>query len=179
MVLHVVPIAALSSNSNIDVRNAAPPHVIETPAPIAASSWDTRFNFDGLLTFSPKLNNYVQLFRSGAIEAVDTTLLEPYEPYPDFVPVGAFEQRITAATARFVSFQRKLGFVPPIFVMLTLVGVTTGPQTLSHHSIDRDVLILPDVVVQNFDSSIDQVLQPIFDTVAQSAGLSESPAKKK
>ena len=184
MILHVVPIAALSSSTTIDVRMAVPPHVIETPAPIAASSWNTRFNFDGLLIFSSNLSNYVQLFRSGAIEAVDTTLLEPYEGYPDFVPVGAFEQQITVAVHRYVVFQRKLGLVPPFFVMLTLVGVkgfkaTTGPQTLGYYSIDRDVLILPDVAIEGFDSSIGQILKPIFDTVAQSAGLPESPSTGK
>ena len=68
--------------------------------------------------------------------------------------------------------------------MLTLVDVkgfkaTTGPQSLGYHSIDRDVLILPDVAVQDFTSSIEQILKPIFDTVAQSAGLPESPAKRK
>ena len=113
MILHVVPIAALSSNASIDVRMAAPPHVMESPAPIGTSSWDTRFNFDGLLIFNSKLNNYVQLFRSGAIEAVDTTLLEPYEGYADFVPVGAFEQQITAAVDRYVAFRGNLGLCHP------------------------------------------------------------------
>jgi hypothetical protein len=184
LVLHIVPAAALSSSANVDVKMAAPPQVLETPAPIAATAWDTRFNFDGLLIFSPNLNNYVQLFRSGAIEAVDTTILEPYKGYPDFVPVGAFERQITAAVVSYLAFQRKLGLVPPIFVMLTLIGVkgfkaTTGPQSLGYHSIDRDILILPDVAVENFEANIARVLKPIFDTVAQSAGLRESPGNQR
>lgn len=135
------------------------------------------------MIFSSNLNNYVQLFRNGAIEAIDTTVLEPYAGYPDFVPVGAFEQRITAAVAQYVAIQKKLGFGPPVFVMLTMIGVkgfkaSTGPQTLGYHSIDRDVLILPDVAVEDFNSSIEQIMKPIFDTVAQSAGLPESPSNR-
>jgi len=183
VILHAVPIAALSSSTNIDIRMAAPPNVVETPAPIAVTAWDTRFNFDGLLVYSPKPNgNYVQVFRSGAIEAVDTTILEPYGGWPDFVPVGAFEQRISAAVARYAAFQKQLGLLPPIFVMLTLIGVkgfkaTIGPQSLGHYTIDRDVLFLPDVAFEDFGQPIDQTLKPIFDTVAQSAGLAESPRR--
>jgi hypothetical protein len=146
---------------------------------MAAGGWDTRFNFDGLLTFSSRLNNYVQLFRSGAMEAVDTTLLEPYEPYPNFVSTSEFEKRVTSAVLRYIEFLKKLGLVPPVFVMVTLLGVkgfkaTTGPRTFSAHSIDRDTLILPDVMIESYESSVGPILKPIFDTVAQSAGLSES-----
>src|ERR1039458_6004097 len=113
---------------------------------MAAGGWDTRFNFDGLLTFSSRLNNYVQLFRSGAMEAVDTTLLEPYEPYPNFVSTSEFEKRVTSAVLRYIEFLKKLGLVPPVFVMVTLLGVkgfkaTTGPRTFSAHSIDRQRLM--------------------------------------
>jgi hypothetical protein len=34
------------------------------------SSCGHRFNFDGFLTYSPATRNYVQLFRSGILEAV-------------------------------------------------------------------------------------------------------------
>jgi len=180
VVLHIVPITALGSDSNIDIRRAAPPHSM-VPAPIGAGSWDSRFNFDGLLIFSPKLPNYVQLFRSGAVEAVDTKLLEPYEPYPDFVPIGAFEQRISGAAATYIDYMRTLQLLPPFFVMLTLIGVkgfraSTGPRTLGHYGIDRDVLILPEVLLERYELSL-QDLKPVFDTLAQAAGLPESPTR--
>jgi hypothetical protein len=146
---------------------------------MSATGWDTRFNFDGLLTFSQRLNNYVQLFRSGAIEAVDTTHLEPYEPYGDFVSTSAFENLLVGSVARYVAFQKKLGLTPPVFVMVTLLGVkgfkaTTGPRTFGQHTIDRDALILPEVMMESFDAPIGRLLKPIFDTVAQSAGLPQS-----
>jgi hypothetical protein len=183
LILHIVPIASLSSTATVDVRLAAPPNVVETPRPLASPSWDTRFNFDGLLTFNTRLSSYVQLFRSGAIEAIDTELLTPFGPYGDFVSTGAFEKRTLEGVALYVEFQKRLGLTPPFFVLISFLGVrgfkaSTGPSTLSGYSIDRDSLILPDVMIESLDSPIAQVLKPVFDTVAQSAGLPESPGSK-
>lgn len=180
VVLHVVPIASLSSATTIDVKAAAPPNVIETTAPIASPSWDTRFNFDGLLSFNSRTNNYVQLFRSGAMEAIDTTLLTLYDPYPDFVSITELKKRITAAVLRCIKLQIELGLLPPAVVMVTLLGVKGFKAinrfpTFGSYSIDHDTLILPDVMIESLESSLfEQILRPIFDTVAQSAGLSES-----
>jgi len=179
VILHLVPIGSLGSAATIDVRAAAPPNVLETPVPMAATSWDLRFNFDGLLTFSQRLNNYVQLFRTGAIEAVDTTHLQSIERYGDFISTSAFENLLVNAVTRYAAFQSRLGLMPPVFVMVTLLGVkgfkaTTGPRTLGSHTIDRDVLILPDITMEGFEEPIGTLLKPIFDIVAQSAGLAES-----
>jgi Putative DNA-binding domain len=180
VILHIVPISALGTNSNIDIKRAAPPQSI-VPAPISTGSWDSRFNFDGLLIFGPTTPNYVQIFRSGTVEAVDTRLLEPYEPYPDFVPLGAFEQRISSAAAAYIAYMKNLQLTPPFFLMLTLIGVkgfkaSTGPQTLGHYGIDRDVLILPEILLERDELSFLD-LKPVFDTLAQAAGLPEAPMR--
>ena len=69
--------------------------------------------------------------------------------------------------------------------MLSLLGVknfrvTTGPQNFSPDPIDRDSLILPDILVEEFaDAAVavnqaSKILKPVFDAVAQAAGLAGS-----
>jgi hypothetical protein len=70
----------------------------------------------------------------------------------------------------------RLELTPPLFVMITLMGVK-GCRLWTeqvHESMiipfDRDVLVLPDSVVQNFDDQAEMVLKPAFDAMWQAAG---------
>jgi hypothetical protein len=136
--------------------------------------------------------NYSQLFRSGAIEGLEVTALDMKEwrkftryERPDFISFTAFENEVIKATANFLQVQKRLGVLPPIFIMLSLLGVknfrvATGPQSFSSDAIDRDSLILPDVLLDEFaDAAVavnqaSTILTPVFDAVAQAEGLAGS-----
>ena len=46
-----------------------------------------------------------------------------------------------------------------------------GPQRFtSRHTIDRDILLVPDQLIDDYAKSLDEALHPIFDAVWQSAG---------
>jgi len=65
--------------------------------------------------------------------------------------------------------------------MLTLsgfVGYSMAARVNRYTSepapLDRDVLIVPDVLIEDFDSTIASKVRPVFDMVWNSAGWSES-----
>ena len=142
--------------------------------------WDRRFNFDGFLTFSRFHGNYVQLFRSGAIEAVDTTALnvrytEGIDPQGLRVDLRVLEDRVIEAVVQYMGVLRQINIQTPVFIMVTVVGVkgrrltTAHAYVLTDNVIDRDVLILPDIMVEELSLTAESYLRPIFDAIAKSA----------
>ena len=74
-------------------------------APISADyGSNLRFNFDGILTYeqydrTKPAVSYLQLFRNGIVESVNTTLFEP-DDTPPLIPSIIFEQDIIKALER-------------------------------------------------------------------------------
>ena len=60
--------------------------------------------------------------------------------------------------------------------MLSLLGVfgyrmDTGPSRLSSFPIDRDALVLPEVMIETFECDPADVMKPLFDVIWNAAGL--------
>lgn len=180
IVLHVVPIDSVNITIPLNIseiyqhRN----HLV----PIGMNNWSShRINFDGVLTFShyssPSMcYAYVQAFTSGAIEAVDTYLLEERDG-KKIIPHIAFEKAVISALDHYVRFQETLGLNPPLFVLTTLLDVKDYTLDVRHSSprpIDRQILLLPDIVVENYTEERPTVLRPAFDAVWQAAGFLRS-----
>lgn len=192
VILHSVPLAALHPTFRLEL-SPLQNTLRMLLRPMATKNWDTRFNFDGFLSYSPN-NNYVQLFRSGAIEAIEVNLLDLKEwrkltrfTDPDFIAFTDFEDRLINDVSSYTQLQKRIAIGPPVFIMISFLGVkgfrvTTGPASFGGHTIDRDALILPDVVMNDFvdaPSATQQagsLLKPVFDALAQAGGLPGSPS---
>ena len=143
-----------------------------------------QINLHGRGTAQEK-TGYVQVFRSGVIEAVDTSVLEA-----DVLLSGEersisspwHEHKLMGAINRFLRLLRNIGVQPPVFTMISMLGVLGyslhSPQSWRRHfsfQVERDALILPEVQVETYQYDIDVLLRPIFDMLYQSAGLPRSP----
>lgn len=188
LALHVVPLGALDGRVDVGI----PPFVRHEylPKPIGGNaSWGS-FNFDGWLTWAPggtegRASSYALLYRSGIIEAVSSEALRSHAN-PAWIPSTAYELETIQALASYLELQRRLGTEPPVVVLLSLVGVArmtlaVGPRltirALSHgrdHSIDRDALLVPELLVENFDTAADQILRPAFDAIWNACGWDRS-----
>jgi Putative DNA-binding domain len=188
VVLHLLPVVALDPTTRIDT---APLRCqTEKLPPINANGWNNRHNLDGFLVHSGHGNpqtptTYLQVFRSGAIEAVESMLLE-YNNHHDrrsgaepqnLIGSIAVERILIVALQKFLKVEQELGLEPPIFVMLSLVAVK-GYGILSEwthyestYRFDRDTLLLPDTVMESYDEPADKLLQPAFDAMWQAAGF--------
>lgn len=174
IILHIVPFGAFNPAARFDVSLLA--NDAERLQPMSVMPWNYRHNFDGYLSFKNSLS-YLQVFRNGIIEAADAYLLEPDDSGLK-IPHVLFERELLDALSRFLSIQRQLGVEPPFFIMLTLLGVSGYTMSVNTSSItypiDRDALILPEIIVENFECNPSEVMKPIFDAIWNAVGLPQS-----
>lgn len=187
-VLHLLPLSALDPTTRIDVsplqyRNSDFPPM----APYQLQGWGARFNLDGILVTGTAGNpsvpaSYLQLFRSGAIEAVESMMLRSlHEREAGLDPViatGPFENVLIVALDRYLRLLELVQVEPPVCVLLSLVGVRGYRLALpdrmidgvSHYQVDRDTLLLPEAMMQGYEEPADKLLQPAFDAIWQCVG---------
>lgn len=77
LVLHLIPLGAFDPAARFDLSSLQ--RETDNFRPMRASAWNgPRHNFDGMYTYATQeklARAYVQLFRSGIVEAVDTSML--------------------------------------------------------------------------------------------------------
>ena len=174
IILHIIPFDAFNPAARFDMSLIVNDN--EGLRPMSVISRDARYNLDGYLSFKNSLS-YLQVFRNGIIEAVDADLLEPNDNRLK-IPHILFERELLDALPRFLSIQRQLGVEPPFFIMLSLLGVSdytiSANTPIFTYPIDRDDLILPEIIVENFECNPSEIMKPIFDAVWNAVGLPQS-----
>lgn len=183
IVVHLLPIISFNPAQNYDIDEiASQPGKMK---PMYCSGWSNRYNLDGLLVYSggrgQLSHSYVQLFRNGIIEAVEGLLLEPHEGTL-LIPSIAYEREMIASLADYLSTLQTLNVEPPIFVFVDMLGVKGYSMSDSggrfwgrdRHTIDRDALLLPEIIVDSYDVSAEQILRPCFDSIWNACGLPRS-----
>lgn len=144
---------------------------------------DTRPNFDGLLVMVPnKMRTgetiwlgYIQVFRSGAIEEVDSSSFPKHLtawPEANVIPSSVFEGMIIRGVERRLALLKELDIKSPVQVHLSVLGVKgyflwfeskqdsfgiDASEQLedlrelpAKNAIDRDDLLLPGVLMDDF-----------------------------
>ncbi|MFC1592992.1 hypothetical protein ACFL4C_03155 [Candidatus Omnitrophota bacterium] len=184
IVLHLIPIISFNPAQSYDIGKVASHH--EKLEPIYCAGYSHRYNLDGLLSYSEdqggKTYSYVQLFRNGIIEAMEGLLLEPHEGTLT-IPSIAYEEELIKSLSDYLSRLKTLSVKPPIFIFLTLLGVKSYSMGVSRqrisfgrsYTIDRDILQLPEVIIESYDVKAKDVLKPCFDSVWNACGFPRDP----
>jgi hypothetical protein len=186
LIFHSIPIRP----DDVSARFRATPQqqIIPHLQPIAGSVGRYYFNLEGFVVVTrrsdPARDCYVQLFRDGGIEAASVGAFDIYKPQsygPGFNGHG-LERELIEAFTRFQRAWQVLNVEPPMTLGLTLTGVSgvhifpvSERIPLPPATVDREVVITPDVVVDDLSAPPDVVLQPLFDLVWNAGGWSESP----
>ena len=190
MVLQVVPFGAFEPSSRFDVSSLVQRYKSgrgTLPLPLTGLFSGWRYNFDGLLTYDDR-GSYSQAFVSGIIEAVDSFVLSDQskdKPGLDGEKVISslrYEETLLEALPKYTCIQEHLGVEPPVFVMLSLLGGkgrfmqvdTPDFSGVKDVQIDRDALLVPEIMVESFEYSPEEVLRPAFDAVWRAAGWERS-----
>ncbi len=181
IVLHAIPISAFRGEIHLDMSSVAEQwHKLPM---IYGGYSDYRLNFDGLLV-SFVLNDdttgaYAQLFRNGVIETLNSYLLEPENGLT--IPAHLFEQKIFEASSSILSFLKALAIETPIYLYLSLLGVrgyamnpgvaATFRASRAHvRAIDRDDLLLPEVLIDSYSQDLPSALKSAFDVLWNASG---------
>lgn len=180
VVLHIVPIGAFDPSNTIDLA------LVEKYGiqPISGKHQPCRYNFDGIVSSMPygKDCSYVQIFRDGAVEAVNTIMLHGDRDKEGHYLYGEDEHVLVEAIIGYLKLQHQLAVEPPLFIMLSYLGVSgrkmpygkPGDIMMGSDPIDRDTLLIPEVMIQNFDSDVPETMRPIFDTIWNATGFPRS-----
>jgi hypothetical protein len=183
-VLHLVPVESFHNSSQIDVMAFLDQDL--HLAPVGSSGGNRRLNIDGFVTYSgneiagkPQFD-YAQLFRNGSIEAVDASLLSGDENGKDFIPSVAFERDIIYGGKNYFGAYLGLGINGPVVAMLSLLNVrgfymlTSGIMFRGTHRIDKQNLLIPEVVIEDLSIPVEMSFRPMFDLVWQACGIRRS-----
>jgi hypothetical protein len=197
LVLHLIPASAFNPLVPVDIKILNDSSKWDLLRPLVV--WDQRpdifprFNLDGIAISAQWIKDaaapvpipagYVQVFRNGIVEVVDVTLLGINGEKKQFHG-ETFEKRLLQAVKQHIGLQQFLGCAPPVFIMVSLLGVRgykishgSYPPSLTEE-IDRTNLIISDTVIDTFEGGSDyiaEVMRPVFDTIWNAANYAASP----
>lgn len=183
MALHLIPLESFSLNYSIDLKS-----IIKEPAklkPIYTSGWSPRINLEGVLSYAggrnDKSHSYVQLYRNGIIEAVEGLILHA-DREKKIIPSLTYELELLRSLSSFLGLLKELGVNMPIVIFLTLIGAKGWEMGVDrmrfwgdeYYKIDRDILLLPETIVESYDTDPKDILRPMFDLIWNACGYERS-----
>jgi hypothetical protein len=184
LVLHMFPLSAAGTTTltPIDLRPINGQNLLLQPP--AAQSFGHRYNLDGILSATPPSSSgevmaYLQFYRDGRVEAVRSgDLLGKVGQNPPTIAAMSLQVALIRVAERVLKLYKIAKVEAPIVVMATLVGVKGATITLDflthpyqgYDPIDRDVLVIPEVIFESLDEDVVSALRPIFDTIWNAAG---------
>jgi hypothetical protein len=181
LVLHLVPTSAFGLGNPVDLEKAY--KVQGLLRPMDAMGLTPRINFDGFSNISHsgdgKALSYTQVFRNGALEAVKVGVVSDIHARQLWIPTLAFDRWILERLPEYLSALQQIDIVPPIILMITLQGVRGARLGVAQHSyddppqLDRDVLELPECVIEHYGTDIDyqRAARPAFDALWNTGGF--------
>lgn len=179
VVLHVVPLALVGRAALVDMQAWAK----QPPRSLDGSSWGSHFNADGHLGFvgddERGYGGYLQLLRTGAVEAA--IVYDQKIERLSVMNIWHVEMQVAAGLKEYLPALERIGVEAPVSVALSLVNVRGFGLVKSplrgkggHPVVTRDVVTLPDVLVERFDADPVAFMRPVFDALWQTFGLPRS-----
>ena len=182
LVLHICPLVSFSSEFRLGSSELAE-HRMKF-RPMACMGWSGRFNLDGIATYpgpssiSDRTQTYCQLFRSGIVEAVWADFVSRKSGGAgSYIASIGYEEIVIESTKCYLDELKALNVPLPLLLIMSMVGVKgvymgVGSWRCDREPmpIDRDTLILPEVLLEEYGLDVARSLRPIFDAVWNACG---------
>lgn len=183
IVIHSVPLLTFDSITQVDPASLE--SRINELEPIKGHGgvgWSPGYNLDGFMSFSSlpegTVAYYMQIFRNGAIEVVDTLTLSRGQKQ---IPHDIVEREIIDNVERLVTLQRSLGITPPLAIFISLLKIKDFeippsrffPLRKQTKIVDND-LLFREIIIENDRVDYPSLLKPTFDTLWNAAGWARS-----
>src|SRR5271157_1039613 len=182
LILHLIPLESVRSKVALNLHVSTEyPAKFPPIGHLATDGWSPRLNFDGFLSYSEArtptaITTYVELFRNGIIEAALDSIHFESNGHA-FLATSFYERNLLRNLSLYLEGYKWLSIRTPIWALLTLTGVK-GVSILPPHGyvdipfpIDRDILYLPEIVIEDPDQPVAELLRPAFDLIWNAAGL--------
>lgn len=175
IVIHIIPVVSFELGHYMDPSSIR----FQRWMPIFSSSANFRYNIDGLLYYDrlsseQEYYTYVQIFKSGIIEAVDAYLLD-LENNQKIFSSPAVENQIFLAIRNYLENLKSLEVDFPYIVFISFIGVEgyriplLGRRTSD--LIDREILYLPEIMIETEDYNLSKLIRPTFNSLYNAFGL--------
>ncbi|MFW9804417.1 MAG: helix-turn-helix domain-containing protein [Candidatus Thorarchaeota archaeon] len=190
VVMHIIPFDSFSIGRSIDLsaieKNKADLSIL------GLNPHQLRFNFDGILGYHHSelgkgeyIDGYIQVFRSGSIEML-RTLWDWNQEHPHTIPAISIENWILKSMTSICVLIDETEIDWPISIGVTLLylkdyEITLLPWISGHISptiekVDRNEILIPEVVMESSKESIEAKMLPVFNTMWNAAAWPKSYA---
>lgn len=128
IILHLVPLDSMNVNFSIELSRIKDNYSLLDN--LYSNSSVCKYNFDGYIAYSPAYdqglhNGYLQIFRNGVLEYVDSRMLMKYND--DYnIPSVKYEQRLISVFKKAIEIFRILDVSAPIVLTLAFLNVKDG-----------------------------------------------------
>jgi len=177
IIVHIMPLNSFNMGARYDVKDMYQKLEQRSLRTLYGSGHMSRINFDGVLAFSPTYegisDSYMQIFNNGIGESVNTSMLDNSQK---LIPCICYEKEIIKFVEKYLKYITELEINPSYFIAVTLVNIKGYKMETRHilhpysNEIDRDILLIPGIVVEDLEKPIDSQLKPIFDSIWNSCG---------
>jgi len=182
IVIHLLPLASFDKGHRLDLSVYL--NNYQNLRPLFGSTSFQRFNLDGFLTYSTTSDYktaeaYLLLFYSGIIESINAITLTLYGQSRKSFQIEAFAKGIINELYRFLDELKNLNVNCPIILMITFLSIkdywmdSSNPYLHADNSVDRDILLLPEVIINDYSERVELLIKPIFDSLWQAFGFSK------
>lgn len=189
LVMHIVPFSAFDLRAALNLQEVVQ-HPNYFPTLLGQHPPNWRVNFDGFLTLSNadeaanQQRAYVQVFRSGTIEAVTSTIAKG--DGPGIITAMQLEAAVIRYSRVYAAGLHACVVEPPLAVLVSLLGthgrhITMGSGTVFGDPVtvlERDQLHFAEVIFEEVptdDQSCASAVRPILDQLANAAGHASTP----
>jgi predicted HTH transcriptional regulator len=191
-VIHLIPISSfLYGSNNQKIIAASKKDMFSLQQTIEETYSDYRYNIDGYL-FYPRSGNghYCQVYRTGIVEYVDCNLIVSVELEDKikhyYINHKDFESEVIGKVSKYIDLMKQFNIEIPILVMISLLDVKGVEMSYEYRSIirnfftspasiDRDSIIIPDILLDDYSVKVPNILKPAFDSIWQACGYECSP----
>jgi len=149
-----------------------------------ATGWYApEINLQGVFSYANRnmgeARSYIQVFRSGVVEAVESFILDNSERKT--IPSYTLEAEILGCSERCLGILKNLDFNPPVYIFISLTnvkGLTMGFDSFKfnydQHDIQEENIHLPEGIIEDYDQKVTSTLRPLFDLVWNACGIDKS-----
>jgi hypothetical protein len=184
MVLHLLPLVSVRSDFRLGISDFSKFHGHNMPRPMRVQGYSPTHNIDGFFVASSwkdaALDSYVQVYRNGFIESVESELLNFSNPGETKALVSGWEDCILRVLPCYMDALKTLGITPPYVASISLLGVrgfkilTDGRHFSLKNASDRDNLLSDEILIEDSNAEPEKVLKPLFDQIWNGFGWDRS-----
>ena len=183
LVLHIVPVASLSSSTLVDLVHAKKNQ--QKFRPIGLDGSYPQFNFEGFAVAASREANlgYTQIFRNGCFESAKGDVIRVNNGRR-LLFIRELEREFFDVFEGYLNGLRDLNVPPPFILMITIEGAAGAHITLTNSfSTDRSLALplhllhLPECVVEDYGDALvyQRAIQPAFDALWNAGGYERDP----